>query len=184
MNIMVDLETLGQTPGCVILSIGAIAFDASGPYREGLYTVANTEDCMGHFLFKEPATESWWADQTPEARDVLLKASNPDTSVPLKLALQQLNDFIASFGAPDKVRVWGNGSDFDNAILAAAYQATKMKPGWKFWNNRCYRTLKNLVPGVVMQRTGTHHNALDDAKSQAAHAAEIMRSLATAGLTF
>jgi hypothetical protein len=28
MDVMLDLETLGTVPGCVILSIGAVAFDS------------------------------------------------------------------------------------------------------------------------------------------------------------
>jgi exodeoxyribonuclease VIII len=40
---------------------------------------------------------------------------------------------------------------------------------WEFWKDRCYRTIKNCYPDVPFDRRGTHHNALDDARSQALH---------------
>jgi inhibitor of KinA sporulation pathway (predicted exonuclease) len=70
--------------------------------------------------------------------------------------------------------VWGNGADFDNPILAAAYRATGISQGWKPYNGRCYRTIKNLAPQVRLVRTGTHHNALDDARAQAQHLLDIV----------
>jgi inhibitor of KinA sporulation pathway (predicted exonuclease) len=45
-----------------------------------------------------------------------------------------------------------------------------MQAPWKFYNDRCYRTLKAMYPHIKMpKRTGTHHNALDDAISQVNH---------------
>jgi hypothetical protein len=54
-------------------------------------------------------------------------------------------------------------------ILANAYNACNMEAPWKFWGNRCFRTLKNLKPHFIMTRPSnlTHHNALDDAVYQA-----------------
>ena len=40
-----------------------------------------------------------------------------------------------------------------------------------------YRTLKNLLPYIEMERVGEHHNALDDAKSQALHAIKLLKEL-------
>lgn len=67
----------------------------------------------------------------------------------------------------DEIRVWGNGAAFDNVILASAYRRVTAGTPWQYWNDRCYRTVKALHPDVPMQRTGDHHNALDDAISQA-----------------
>jgi inhibitor of KinA sporulation pathway (predicted exonuclease) len=65
------------------------------------------------------------------------------------------------------VSIWGNGANFDNPLLACAYEAVDVKPYYKFWNERCYRTVKNQYPDIKLERTGTYHNALDDARSQA-----------------
>lgn len=78
---------------------------------------------------------------------------------------------------PDGALVWGNGADFDNPILATAYGALNQVQPWKPYNGHCYRTLKSLVKGPKIERTGTHHNAVDDARSQALHAIQLLRVL-------
>jgi len=171
---MVDLETLGSTPGCVILSIGAVWFGPDGLVDDGFYCVLNTDDCMEKYLSQDPDTVAWWQKQSDEARQVLRDAVDPKASVPLRLGLEMFNEYLGP--RKREVALWGNGSDFDNAILAVAYKMAEVKPNWEFWNNRCYRTLKNLLPGNKLERVGTYHNALDDAKSQAAHAAELLRA--------
>jgi hypothetical protein len=76
-----------------------------------------------------------------------------------------------------EVNVWGNGAAFGNVILRSAYAACGLLPPWEFWNDRCYRTLKNLRPDIKLERSGTHHNALDDAITQAEHAVVILSAL-------
>jgi hypothetical protein len=95
-------------------------------------------------------------------------------SVPLTTALQRLNDYLGRFGGRSDVRLWGNGSDFDNALLSVAYDAANVKPGWEFWNNRCYRTFKNQAPDIKIVRGGTYHDAFDDAVDQAKHLQKIL----------
>jgi hypothetical protein len=169
-NTMVDLETLGTVPGCVILSIGAVAFDPmTGQMDEGFYTVIHRPTCTEAFLTVDPATEAWWRNQGAEARVVLEQSQDKKCAVPLRAGLAMLNDYLNKHGGKRNARLWGNGADFDNAILSCAYDAVNMKPGWEFWNNRCYRTLKNLAPATKLLREGTYHNALDDARSQVKH---------------
>lgn len=176
---MVDLETLGNTPGCVVLSIGAVQFfPEGGNYAiapEGFYEVLNTADCKDRYLAEDPDTVAWWERQSEEAQRVRHLAADPKTSVPLALALEKFNNYIGAIGGKRSVCIWGNGADFDNAILAVAYKMAGIAPAWEFWNNRCYRTLKNIAPGPKLERVGTYHNALDDARSQALHAVELIK---------
>lgn len=179
LDVMGDLETLGHVPGFVILSIGAIAFDEAGlcgDGDDGFYCVVHRPSCEEAFLSVSPETEAWWRRQAADAQEVLEQSLNPAASLPLAVALERFNTFLGRFGGRKNVRLWGNGSDFDNAGLACAYDAVKIKPGWEFWNNRCYRTLKNLAPEVNMDRDGTYHNAFDDARSQAKHAIRILEA--------
>jgi hypothetical protein len=179
-DVMVDLETLGTVPGFVILSIGAVAFDEQGLHSQEFYSVIHRPSCEEAFLTVCPRTEKWWEDKEPEAREVLEQSLELTMSQPLKAVLERFNFYLGRFGGRQNVRLWGNGSDFDNAGLACAYDAVEAQPGWSFWNNRCYRTLKNLAPEVEMEREGTYHNALDDARSQARH---LLRILEARGLT-
>jgi hypothetical protein len=174
-DVMIDLETLGNRPGCAILSLGAVGFDPKqGEISDGVpfYAVINTDSCVCAGLGFDRETLDWWGRQAVEARTVL-EAARSLNSFQLATVLERFELFLNEFGGKKSVRIWGNGADFDNPILAAAYRAIGKEVPWSFWNSRCYRTLKILYPDVPLKRTGTHHNALDDAKTQAMHALEI-----------
>lgn len=177
-QVMLDLETLGTKPGCKVLSIGAVTF---GPYgvMDTFYIEVKRDEGQ-EMLEEDPDTVEWWSRQTPEAKTLL---GTPDSEKhSLTGALIAFNTWLRDVAPSDergnlKVAVWGNGADFDNAILAHCYKAVKVKQAWPYWGNRCYRTLKGLRPDIKLERQGTHHNALDDAASQAEHATAICKAL-------
>jgi DNA polymerase III epsilon subunit-like protein len=174
-HVMVDLETLGRRAGCSILSIGAVAFDpTSGELGTEFYVVVNRESCMLAGLHEDPETIAWWEKQNAQAQEVLGHATEGGLMLPEALA--KLTEFLSNYDLK-AAKVWGNGADFDNAILAACYAAVGSNQPWEFWNSRCYRTLKSFRPQIKMQRQGTYHNALDDAKSQASHAIQLLKVL-------
>jgi hypothetical protein len=108
----------------------------------------------------------WWMKQGELARKEIYEAHDELVEV--------LIDFAKWL--PDGSKVWGNGSDFDNVILAAAYAKVGIDCPWQFWNNRCFRTLKSICP-IKHEFKGTAHNALDDAHNQAEHLILIMDAL-------
>lgn len=175
-DVMLDLETLGTRPGCAILSIGAVAFDvdadALGPE---FYVVVNRKSCESKGLVVDPDTVAWWSRQSDEARKVLAEADTAPNG--LGGALAMLTGYLGRFGKRD-LRVWGNGSDFDQPILAACYAVVGYPLPWLFYNNRCHRTLRALA-GLKADppRHGVYHNALDDAKTQAMQAINCFRKL-------
>ena len=134
LDVMVDLEALGRRAGCKILSIGAVQFNADGLGAQFYTTVLIDEQ---HGLHEDAETLAWWAKQSPEARAAVFTVDS--TKPRLCEALEAFNLFLAQIGH-ERVRVWGNGSDFDNAILYAAYAVATVEPGWKFWNSRCWIT--------------------------------------------
>jgi len=174
-DVMVDLETLGTNAGCVILSIGAVAFDrVTGELGEPYYAIIDIQSCLDFNLEIDADTQKWWSQQSPEARKILDDVNYHPERLSLADALIAFNKFLSEF---ENVKVWGNGADFDNPILQYAYKVTGVKQGWKFWNGRCFRTIKDLYAGVpAPERQGTHHNALDDAVYQATHAGLIFAS--------
>lgn len=187
-HIMLDLETLGVVPGCVAFSIGAVEFhpELMRLGRE-FYTIVNVDSCLDRYLREEQDTKDWWARQSDEAKVTLIEARDETSSIPLPEALENLNGWQRSLALPGDIRLYGNGADFDNPILRCMYDAAGVKPylsGKHSFGGRCYRTLKNLdellgvqfaAPALV--RTGTHHNALDDAKSQAKHLMETIAAI-------
>lgn len=180
-DVMLDLETLGVRPGCTVLSIGAVMFGREGLGAE-FHAVISRNECRMYGLVEEERTVRWWADQSTEARKTLDAASSTSTSLakPLLDVLHGFRTFLHRYGGED-VRVWGNGADFDQPILAASWYAAHAKSNdllpWKPFNGRCYRTLKNLQRDVKLERIGVYHNALDDAKSQAEHAVRLFQAL-------
>lgn len=172
-NIMVDLETLGTTPGSVILSIGAVVFcPLSGLIKSEFLVNIDIGSSIYHGLTISTKTVGWWHGQKYEAKKAALMPPQ-HLLCNVTSALTMFEDFIVENGGADAVNIWGNGSDFDNAILAKAFCVVHDKDEaqpWKFWNNRCYRTVKAGYPAIKIQRgKGTHHNALDDARAQALH---------------
>lgn len=182
---MVDLETLGTVPGCAILSIGAVEFHPeTGKLGKEFYVVVNRESCVMAMLSVSDDTLAWWTRQNEEARKVLEHSANKKTSVPLQLALTQFNAYLRTVGGVKETSVYGNGADFDNPILAVAYDCAKVKSGIGSYQGRCYRTLKNLhelfgdgFAAHKADRGGTYHNALDDAKTQAVHLMEVVANI-------
>lgn len=187
-DVMLDLETLGLAPGCVVLSIGAVAFNHENPdrsrsvVRQGplgpeYHRIIQVRSSVDAGLFVDDGTMAWWDRQSPEARKTLTQAQKSRAVGVKKLipACVEFNHWIRQFGT--KVRVWGNGANFDQPILRAAFAAACVEPAWSPFDERCYRTLKNLVPGPKLERVGTYHNALDDAISQAQHAVKLLRIL-------
>lgn len=163
-QVMLDLETLGTRPGSVIVSIGAVKFDHQKIFSE-FYQLIDAADAQRCGLVLDAETVMWWLK-----RDEAARMEIADTvSVPLVQALQSFSHWLG-----DDAEVWGNGASFDNVLLASAYKQIQMPVPWKFWNDRCYRTMKDLHPGIKMEREGTHHNALDDARSQAKHLIRIL----------
>lgn len=168
-NVMVDIETLGNGPGCIILSIGAVKFDPKSDEIDPIYfySTISPEDSQRQGLQFDASTVIWWMSQNETARKALTSATAPLVNV--------LEQFAAWL--PKDAIVWGNGSDFDNVIIAEAYKVTGKPLPWPFWNNRCFRTLKNLFRHVKVDKSGTAHNALDDAINQAKHCQAIFKEM-------
>ena len=172
-DVMLDMETLGVTADSVILSLGAVKFDlCSGKIEDAaFYASISVESNLDAGRRIREDTLKWWMKQSSAAQQVFFEEKQP------------LHDVLVSFaewlGDASKTCMWSMGADFDMPMLAHAYTQAGLVTPWNFWNNRCARTYKNL-PGasaVTMARSGTHHNALSDAISQATYISEIHNKL-------
>ena len=164
-DVMLDLETCGTSPGCIILSIGACTFDLQHEFYERISVIDSAE----YGFTEDPGTMAWWDKQNPDMRDEAFSGSQSVVEV-----LGRFSDWFKRLPAKS-VYVWGNGADFDQPILKAYYEGMLMPVPWKPYNGRCYRTLKNLYPFIKGPTSNaSHHHALEDAKWQAVHAREIL----------
>lgn len=163
---MLDIETLGKNPGSVIVSLGAVKFDHKG-VGDTYYTRIDPDSCVRVGLRMDASTVIWWMQQNDSARREICQ---PGQSI--QHALKEFSDWIGGTNP----EVWGNGATFDNVLVSEAYLACDIKRPWRYPDERCYRTVKNMFPSVPMQLSGTAHNALDDARNQAEHLIAIMKA--------
>lgn len=169
-HVMVDIETLGKGSTAAILSIGMVKFNPfNDVIYDSFYVPVDPESSQALGLTIDASTVMWWLDPL---RDAARQAMLAESRVDLPSALYGLVDWFGE----DKP-VWGNGSTFDNVILANAFRACQIDLPWQFWNDKCYRTLKGQAKSIKLKRRGTYHNALDDAISQAKHMQAIVQHL-------
>lgn len=181
-HVSIDLETLSTSPAAVILAIGAVAVCEESGNSVSFYRVCSVDSQKNRQI--DSGTLAWWEKQPEDARKVLTEAESADAT-PLKDALHALTDWVGLLGNTHQVYVLGNGANFDVAILEHAYKDISPFVPWAYWNVRDLRTLKDMALrlGVADQvhknnpRTGTHHNALDDARYQAALAMGYIKAM-------
>lgn len=168
--IMLDLEAMGTGPDAAIVAIGACAFDLTGVLST-FYQAVDLQSSLDNGGTCNGATIMWWLQQAPEARLALTR-----DPVHIDEALAKFTDWYRAWtGLSPYATVWGDGSDFDNVVLASAYKRAGLLKPWGYKQNRDYRTMKNLRPDIVKPEIGVAHNARDDAVAQALHLIEIMK---------
>jgi exodeoxyribonuclease VIII len=163
---MLDLETYSTRTNAAIASIGAVKWQGD-EIVDTFYCTIDAATCKAAGLHFEKSTLEWWSKQSKEARGALLKDN-------ISLA-DALTKFEIWFG-PKSLPTWGNGAGFDNVIIDCAYKALDRKRPWLPWEDRCYRTMKNMINVPIDKREGTYHNALDDALTQTKHLIKILGS--------
>jgi hypothetical protein len=177
---MLDIETLGSTPGAPILSIGIVDFHPAnfaqgaeffGRSLHSLKVHVSLESCLAAGLEISAATLKWWMFQPEQARrDAFDRA---DLEVPLAEACLKVNEFISGMG--DDIRIWSHGAPFDPPILDAAMRAVGVKPKWNFRRLRDTRTIFDLV-GI--DYAGVHHEPILDCTAQAEAVSAAILTLA------
>lgn len=167
---MVDLETMSTEPNAIVLTIGVVAFDTQDwTIVDKFYCALDYEhQDRQHRRHVSADTMAWWKTQPVAA----YMAAFQSPSRRADLALPGLSAFMV-----DTQGVWGNGASFDNVILSTLYADYGIERPWKFWHDRCFRTIKHIgkqYPMTMPEFKGTPHNALDDA----VHQFECLRTIA------
>lgn len=171
INIMMDIETTGVRPGCRVLSIGLVEFDEKGTI-DSLLVHPKLSDQVG---VDDGKTMGWWDTQSAEAKSVF--ADNHILGESVEYVYKRIKTFIDDLVDARKslsqglekvdVCIWGNGATFDNSIVQHMFYAKGLPIPWNTFGDRCYRTAINMLGRPSLQRSGVHHNALDDAMYQA-----------------
>jgi exodeoxyribonuclease VIII len=184
---MIDLETLGQEPGSVIVTLNAVQFDLETGRTGRIFEKnINIKSCEQYGLKIDPGTALWWMDQNDAARSQLVDSQI--NAVDLNSVLLEFASWLRRLphqtirGLIDvrEIYVWGRGPRFDMALLSYAYKAAgfAMTP-WDFRKECCVRTMEMLEPEIKKNtiREGVEHNGVDDAKHQIKYVSEIYRKI-------
>jgi DNA polymerase III epsilon subunit-like protein len=173
-HLMIDLETMGNKSYSSIISIAALEFDINtGNTGKEFYKAVSLESCMVNGLLPNADTIMWWMQQNEEARLELVNAE--------KVSIYEaLLDFAGLFSKQD-YQVWGNSARFDLGLLENAFHGLHMDIPWKFYNERCVRTLAAFKPDIKKkicdEHVGVAHNALHDCYKQVAYCSTIWNTL-------
>lgn len=167
-DVMLDLETLGTSHDALIVQIGACVFDRmTGEIGETFKKTMSAPLASKEKFSVDYDTVKWWMNQSDAARASVM---NGDTYLPE--ALIELKSFLWG----DDTLVWSHAT-FDMPILQHAFGVFGIKE-LPYRNMRDLRTLVDLAKYTTrLERGGVHHDALDDAKFQAAYAADAFRKL-------
>lgn len=186
VHAILDIETTGRFPGCGVLEIG-IALIGTDP--DGLwelkpdswgFNMRTSRDELKDFYFREDAdTIAWWETQPAwnwkRFADPALEAPSP-----VKM-FNELNAWASKF---EILTFWGNGPEFDMAILQTAMEMSFTHAFWDFRKVRSLRNVKGMFPeeweaasrAYEIETGGLYapHVALNDARKEAS----ILLSLA------
>ncbi len=170
-HIVGDLETMGNTPGSVLASLGAVVFDPHGDeLGDEFYMTVDEESCLAAGLIKDPATVAWWQEPARAEAYAALK-------IEPRPLVEVLTAFSAYWVKHEGSRFWGQGKDYDLPLLNAAYRAAGVKTPWRYNVGRDTRTAYEMGGVTVTKHEGTHHIAIDDARTEARDVQESFRRL-------
>lgn len=168
-NIMLDIETLGTSPGAAIMSIGAVRFAEDVVTDKFMIAIKIPSLIKAGFSIDDDTFLFWLQQDAAAVKQFMGMRVDVDVAL----------DMFAGFVGRDAI-MWGNGAGFDNVLLRQAYHMTGRQPPWQWSNDRCYRTIKKRCPSIEVERVGTPHNALDDATTQALHLIKCLKCLTIA----
>lgn len=157
-HLMLDIETLGNVPNSIIISISAVVFDDN--FKELDYFNENLDVSHSTNLgFKTTeSTLQWWKEQSKEAFEI---STNNQKRV--DYVLYELATFIESNNIDF---VYGNSVSFDCVLLNCYFDRLQIERPWRFWQERCFRTFKNTFNFSEVEFKGIPHFSLDDCRFQ------------------
>jgi hypothetical protein len=172
--VMLDLETLGTAPGCVVTSIGACAwYPQTGEMIEDFKVNITIKSALAAGLAVDGDTLGWWFTQSSKAQQAFIA-----DAVPIHTALDMFSNWYRGLSVyADIDGIWGHGATFDVPVLTAAYVAIGEKAPWHYRTPRDTRTLFALA-GYEPPRADVTHDALQDAIDQAGWVTTALKMLA------
>lgn len=177
-SIMMDLETLSTETNAVILSLGAVKFDDTSLKidRDRSIYLKFDIDQQTATLNRDISdnTMKWWKKQSLDSPEIVESAFSTDDRKSVEECLDELSKFCWNAGY-----IWSQGS-FDVNIMEHLYQQMDRPAPWRYYQICDSRTLFNFVDGSLDR--SNHHDALEDAISQASGVQRALRRIGWRGV--
>lgn len=143
IELVVDLETLGVADNAQVIQISAGAFKFS---KDGVHFIKtfdkkvdlNTYDK----LTVEPGTLTFWLNRDEQINQ--LKTFLEPTNVTEFQLWKEFEQFLLELDKEYTIRLWGNGSVFDNVKVRYNLKALNLNYPVMFFNERDIRTVVQL----------------------------------------
>lgn len=172
MDVMLDIETMGFRPECVVLTFGAIKFDPYNPGLEphtGFYQRLNVDEQLALGRTVDDSTMEWWSQQAESVRE---EAFADEDRVSLVEFAKELNKYMVGVD-----NIWAQGPTFDFVIIENLFRMIDVPVNWQFWQIRDSRTLFQVAGDPRKADRAEAHNALADCYYQAKGVQDVFKQL-------
>ena len=163
---MIDIETLGRKPGCVVFELAGVEFDRETmePFDEFRVSI-DIDDAERNGLIIEDETWEWW-----EERGGIVLGDDPCF---FEGAFRRFGAWIEKI-APS--RVWSCGTCFERPMLEHCFGLLDLPLPYKYHQGRDLRTVYDLAFPHT-KREKANHFALDDCHRQIKQLGRALREL-------
>lgn len=170
MEVMLDLETMGDSYAAPIASIGALLYDPKvADTAESLtadesrlfYNIVDLKSQGPKEFSYSARTIYWWLSQSAQAREEIIPRESK-TVYSIKEALHNFKDWYAKHSAGQPLDVFSYGATFDHVILQHAYNVTRIGNPIPYKHQLCMRTVAKLDKIPCPSTNGVPHKAIDD----------------------
>lgn len=171
VHLVLDIETLGTKPGCVVTEIGMCIIKDCKVINSAHYYISPLDSIFFLGLTADKATVDWWTQFEDEYKANLISKFKTAMSPELVVdgMLQFLNYYKINF-------FWGNSPDFDYKILDEFINRVNEKYGFKYeapWNKFwMLRDVRTLIRNTGLMSTEIKNNQVHDSLSDAKWEAE------------
>jgi len=190
-DIMLDIETLGTSPGAPIVQIAAKQFSRTNPDNDWICqnfeVKVDLQSCLDAGLTEITAgTLEFWFRQDPTMAHRLLFSDMGRWSI--VEACAGLHDFARAVAADcvcdtNDLIWWAKGPDFDMGLIADACSRFNLSEPWKYSKKRDLRTLQDIsnMPDDVLDQLipppQEQHDAMIDVEFQIEQVRRCLRQI-------
>ena len=163
-SIMLDLETLSTKQNSVVLTLGAVKFNAFSlqePHEE-LYLRIDADEQIAMGRDVSESTVEWWMKQSAEVQEEAMGSEG----------LNDLNRYLVGVD-----KIWCQGPHFDITILETLFADAELNTNWQYYQVMDSRTIFSLLGDLRDKNRARAHNAVEDCKEQVRALQKLNRQL-------